>query len=166
MVRALAAAGTDVLDDKVRSRLAEIQAAAGVPHSQISLEVLYFLPEGFLRQYAELFEAALRSDGGESAAGARAAQAGELGKTRVGAAKTNGKRYKRTFVVLDDRALALKTTIDKRLRNLGRDIRTAMEQGWLMGEQNLKQCSGCGMFLQLGWKYCPKDGRGVDVLDE
>lgn len=31
---------TDAYDDKLRSRLAEIRAAAGVPHSQVSMEVL------------------------------------------------------------------------------------------------------------------------------
>jgi hypothetical protein len=160
MTRPLAAAGTDVLDDKVRSRLAEIRAAAGVPHAQVSMEVLYFLPEGFLHTYAEMFMRAVKSDGGGSATAAAQQEAGELGKSRGTGAKTTGKRYKKTFVVLDERALNLKTMVDKRLRNIARDLKTALDGGELTAGSEAAQCARCGIFLQPSWKFCPRDGEG------
>lgn len=147
----------DALDDKVRSRLAEIRAAAGVPHAQISLEVLYFLPSGFLTQYQDLFTRALKSDGGESQRNLSQQQAGDLGKAPGGSA--GGRRYKKTFVVLDERALALKTAMDKRLRMIGRDIRAG-----LAGEEAEKvesRCPSCGSFVQARWRFCPLEGTSL-----
>lgn len=160
MTRPLAAAGTDTLDDKVRTRLAEIRAAAGVPHAQVSLDVLYYLPAGFLSTYAEMFQRAVKSDAGGAATAERQQAAGELGKAKVtgaGGAKTTGKRYKKTFVVLDERALELKTAVDKRLRNIGRDLRAALDGAdFVAGDQ--PRCSGCGNIMMPGWNFCPKDG--------
>jgi hypothetical protein len=147
---------TDVYDDKLRSRLAEIMAAAGVPHSQISLEVLYFLPKDFLEKYAEMFTRAVKSDGGESARNRAQQSAGEVGKAPGGGASTGGKRYKRTFVVMDERALELKTKIDKRLRMIARDIGDGLSGQVSQARSN--QCPSCGMFLHAGWRFCPKDG--------
>lgn len=161
MTRPLAAAGTDVLDDKVRARLAEIRAAAGVPHAQVSMEVLYFLPAAFLNVYAEVFERALKSDGGGDATARAQSEAGELGKARGAGAKTTGKRFKKTFVVLDEKALALKSAMDKRLRNIARDARTALEGGEFGSQSSANsQCARCGIFLQPSWKFCPRDGEG------
>lgn len=148
--------GYDALDDKVRARLAEIRAAAGVPHSQISLEVLYFLPKTFVEMYGTLFTRAVKSDGGESARAEGQLQAGELAKATGRGAKTNQKRYKRTFVVLDERALELKTKLDKRLRQMAREIE--LELSGLPIEKKARQCGSCGTFLQGVWKYCPMDG--------
>lgn len=147
-------------DDSVRSRLAEIRAAAGVPHSQISMEVLYFLPKGFLDQYAEMFSAAVKSDGGSSAAGARARQDGELGKARGTGAKTTGRKYKKTFVVMDEKALELKTRVDKRLRMLAREIEgeLASKGKGDEGGKKMMACGGCRGFIQSQWAYCPRCG--------
>ncbi len=158
LLRGLAEPGMDVLDDKVRARLAEIRAAAGVPHAQITLEVLYFLPKAFLEQYEQMFTRALKADGGESVRNTSQAEAGELGKatgTR-GGAKTGGKKYKKTFVVLDERALNLKTSIDKRLRMIARDIESGLAGAEAVSRPTT--CGSCGMFLQAAWKFCPKDG--------
>lgn len=158
MTRELAAAGVDALDDKVRARLAEIRAAAGVPHAQVSLDVLYFLPQGFLNAYADLFTRAVKSDGGGSATAVAQQEAGALGKARGRGARTNGKRYKKTFVVMDERALSLKQGVDKRLRNLGRDIMLGLAEGSLR-QSDAATCGSCGMFMQAGWKFCPRDGQ-------
>lgn len=161
-MRELAEPGVDILDDKVRTRLAEIIAAAGVPHSQIALEVLYFLPKDFLNAYEQMFTKAVKADGGESARNEAQISAGDLGKARGAGAKTTGKRYKKTFVVLDENALDLKTRIDKRLRMVARDINEG-----LLGQPvkaRTGQCSSCGTFLQTGWKFCPKDGT-AQVVD-
>jgi hypothetical protein len=146
----------DALDDKVRARLAEIRAAAGVPHSQISLEVLYFLPKAFLTQYEQMFTRALKADGGESQRNASQHEAGQVGKATGGRTGGAGKKYKKTFVVLDERALHLKTGMDKRLRMIARDI----EAGLLGTTVEAKQanCGSCGMFVKADWKFCPMDG--------
>ncbi len=160
--------GTDALDDAVRRRLAEIMAAAGVPHAQIALEVLYYLPKAFLDQYSELFTKALKADGGESARnGAQQDNAG-VGKAETpgnrGGAKQQTKRYKRTFVVLDERALDLKGKIDSRLRGMAREIALDLAGGGGSALRTLT-CTGCGSFMQLAWKYCPKCGN-TDIPPE
>ena len=150
-------------DDSVRARLAEIRASAGVPHRQVSMEVLYFLPKGFLDSYAELFSKAVKSDGGSDAQGQRAAEDGKLGKAPGTGAKP-GRRYKKTFVVLDEDALELKTRVDKRLRLLAKEIRgnldlSKAERARLAEGRKAEQCAGCRGFMQDGWKFCPLCGR-------
>jgi hypothetical protein len=155
--------GVDALDDKVRSRLAEIRAAAGVPHSQISLEVLYFLPKAFVEKYGELFTKAVKSDGGEDARARQQTDGAEVAKVAVrktGAGPTigaGGKRYKKTFVVLDEKALDLKSRMDKRLRGMAREIETELAGGEAL-VNGASICGKCGMFMQLTWLFCPKDG--------
>lgn len=156
MVKALADPGMDSLDDKVRIRLAEIRAAAGVPHSQITLEVLYFLPKAFLEQYEQMFTRAVKADGGEDSRNRSQREAGEVGKATGGRTGGAGKKYKKTFVVLDERALQLKTAMDKRLRMIARDIEAGLSG--VKTEARPTTCGSCGMFLQAGWKFCPKDG--------
>jgi len=148
----------DAYDDKLRSRLAEIRASAGVPHSQISMEVLYFLPEMFLKQYQAMFMQALKSDGGEDARNKAQADTGEVGKATGGRTGGQGRRYKKSFVVLDERALELKTTIDKRLRAVARDIRASLAGEDVVNQRRQSQCTRCGTFLQSQWRYCPLDG--------
>lgn len=150
---------TDALDDKVRSRLAEIRAAAGVPHAQISLEVLYFLPEKFLTAYQSMFTKALKSDGGEDQRARSQAEAGEVGKASGGSG--GGRRYKKTFVVLDEKALDLKSQIDKRLRMIGREVETALAGGQL--ERQDRRCPSCGTFVQARWIFCPLEGSRLST---
>lgn len=149
------------LEDKVRTRLAEIRAAAGVPHSQISLEVLYFLPEKFLTAYQTMFARALRSDGGEDARARSQAEAGEVGKASGGTTGGAGRRYKKSFVVLDEKALDIKGQIDKRLRMIGRDIEAQLAGGEM--ERAEMRCGRCGTFTQSRWRYCPLDGESLST---
>lgn len=147
------------LDDRLRGRLAEIRAAAGVPHAQISLEVLYFLPKGFLDAYAELFTRALKADGGEGARGEAQQQTGALGKARViggGGAKPAKRRWKKAWVVQDDRLLEVKTLMDKRLRVLAKEIQRLLEGG--ADDDPVLTCSACRVVVSTSWKYCPRCG--------
>lgn len=149
----------DAWDDKVRTRLAEIRASAGVPHAQVSLDVLYFLPEKFLTAYQTMFTKALRSDGGEDQRARAQAEAGEVGKATGGSG--GGRRYKKSFVVLDERALDLKSQIDKRLRMMGREVETVLAGGAL--ERADRRCPSCGTFVQNRWKYCPLEGTALSI---
>ena len=152
------------VEDKVRSRLAEIRAAAGVPHAQISLEVLYYLPPRFLAAYADLFSRAVVADGGMGGRGASAADAGAVGKaavTKDGSGPTvqgGAKTFKKTFVVLDERCLDVKQAIDKRLRMMGKEI-----EGLIAGVEvdrtgTATRCVGCGAFMQPTWLHCTRCG--------
>lgn len=159
--RPLADPGVDALDDKVRARLAEIRAAAGVAESQVTMEVLFFLPKAFIEQYADMFTRAVKSDGGESTRNAAQQAAGDLGKaTGVrGGAKAGQKRYKKSFVVMDEKALDLKSMIDKRLRMMARDIQTMLAGGEMRKASS--RCGECGTFVQDRWKHCPMDGAAL-----
>lgn len=154
------------LDDKLRVRLAEIRASAGVPHAQLSLEVLYFLPKDFLDKYQELFMRAVKSDAGESTRNTSQQQAADVGVSPGKGAKPAKRRYKKTFVVQDEKALALKSLFDKRLRGMAREIQDEL---WAIEDKvNGKaavergQCAGCRCFLNDGWQFCPRCGRNRD----
>lgn len=151
----------DALDDKVRSRLAEIRAAAGVPHAQVSLDVLYFLPEKFLNAYADMFTKALRADGGEDARARSQHEAGEVGKATGHHFGGSPRRYKKAFVVLDERALELKSTIDKRLRAVAREIETILAGG--EAQKKEVRCPSCGAYVQARWNFCPVEGSRLST---
>lgn len=147
------------LDDRLRGRLAEIRAAAGVPHAQVSLEVLYFLPKGFLDQYQELFSRALKADSGESNRNQSQQDIGVLGKAVAhrGGAKPQKKRFKKAFVVQDERLMDVKTRVDKRLRGLAREIETQIAGG--EAEKKTEVCTGCHQIVASSWRYCPGCGK-------
>lgn len=151
----------DPLDDKLRTRLAEIRASAGVPHAQVSLDVLYFLPEKFLNAYQTMFTRALKADSGEDARARSQHEAGELGKATGGSTGGAPRRYKKAFVVLDEKALDLKSQIDKRLRMMGREVETVLAGGTM--ERADRRCPSCGTFVQNRWKYCPLEGTSLST---
>jgi hypothetical protein len=59
----------DRVEREIRRRMADLMSAAGVDSGRMSLEVLYLLPEGFVRQYRALFDRALRWDPSGSGGG-------------------------------------------------------------------------------------------------
>lgn len=159
------------IDEAVQRRIAEISAAAGVPHSRASLEVLYYLPQDFLKRYSELFHASLRLDsggvGGRDSASETAKVPGKYKGTMPGVTG-GGKRYKEFWVVRSDDLLDLKKRVDKRLRTIGRDIalelsggdeaEKAKEQRW--------QCTRCGRLGGRDWKFCAECGNHRPVGGE
>lgn len=158
---------TENVEEKVRSRLAEIMAAAGVPHSRISLEVLYYLPPRFLNAYADLFSRAVVADGGMGGRGESGAATGELGRASVvknGSGPTvqaGGKRFKKSFVVLDERCLDVKSGVDKRLRLLGKEIEAMVAGVEVDTAGSRTRCGSCGGFTQPNWVFCARCGTRV-----
>lgn len=104
-----------------------------------------------------------RVGGTGKASGARKSGVRE-GTTLGGmAGAVGGKTYKRAWTVADEKALETKSRVDKRLRKIGREIRTALGEG-VGGEgdggEETRQCVGrsCRKWIQRGWKYCPHCG--------
>jgi hypothetical protein len=58
----------DRIENEVRRRIQDLLSAAGVDSDRVGLEVLYWLPSEFMRYYRDLFERALKLDGGEGTA--------------------------------------------------------------------------------------------------
>ena len=140
------------LDRAVRARIAEIMSAAGVDRSRVSQEVLFELPDGFVKAYELLYDRAMvgmdkerRDDGQVGKAGdPKAGQmgGGSGGRTRV--TEKSDQVYDRAVVRSGgssrraargssrgsaagislgvEEALRLKERIDKRLRGMARDI--------------------------------------------
>jgi hypothetical protein len=175
------------IEGEVRRRLTEAAAAGGVPHSRASLEVLYLLPDSFLRVWIELFDAALKLP--SSPTGGTVRQ-GELGKANSGDALRGTHKGLRTdssanagsaphlgggaekkgpggWHVKNTRALEIKGRMDKRLRSLARDIRRELagveddgrdENGRQRAVAEVLQCSGCGRIADRAWNWCPHCG--------
>jgi hypothetical protein len=165
---------SNVEDDKLRTRLAEIMSSAGLGYNQISLEILYLLPKDFVDRYIELWEKALGP--AVNAPGDALAREGNLGRAKTRTDKKGamvgagggggGKRFRRVFTIRDERALELKARIDRRLRSIARDIRVGIEaeeselQGEGVGGAG-KQCGGCGRIYAMSYNFCPKDGKAL-----
>jgi hypothetical protein len=153
--------------ENIAQRLyADFLASAGVSHTRLSQEVLFFLPRPFIDAYSEVFYAAFagKDDGGVNARGQSQAEQGQLQKGKT-AARTNGKKFKRHWVIADEAAVELKDRIDKRLRALAREMREEIGDGSGTDEDRGgrmalagKQCSQCGRIQGEGWKFCPNDG--------
>lgn len=173
-------------EQMARDRFADMMASAGVPHSQISLQVLYYLPPAFVAAYERVWRASLRGD--DSGVGERGKQneaTGVLGKAKGSGRQLKGaggkRRYKRHWTVRNEDALALKEKIDKRLRDIAREmelelgiiddtIRESNELGSRLREKaearriaeggshkvtNRKvRCEVCGRYCSDGWVYC------------
>lgn len=150
------------------ARFTDMMAAAGVGHDRMAVEVLYWLPRDFIDLYQELYTRALAgTDSGTGARGKAAEQTGVLGKAK---GKTKqGKRYKKYWVIQDESILQMKERIDKRLRQMTRDIREELgelEFFRARGEIDkpktnfriMPRCGECGIMTSAQWDYCPRCG--------
>ena len=157
----------------------DMMAAAGVHVDRMALEVLFWLPRDFMELYQELYMRGLRNtDGGTAAAGEAAAQTGALGKAKATTA-TNGRRFKKYWVVQDEHALEMKGRIDRRLRAMTRDFRLELEELDFRRERKEKTkrasggvrpgsgiraaCPQCKVIVSLSWRYCAR--CGVELED-
>lgn len=159
-------AGDGGVDYRLRRRLAEVLSSAGVDSSRVAVEVLYMLPQEFVRGYEDLFHRALVVPG-DRGRGESDAREAELGKARGKAARKAGGRAGRGgFEVRNTRALGEKERIDRKLRGLARTMRDSANAG--TGKEQVVRCGeggtvedvrGCGKWLEKGWKWCPYCGR-------
>lgn len=170
---------------EVEKRFGEMMAAGGVDTRRAALQVLYYLPDGFVENYEQLFDRALKIAGETTPAGD---SAGALGKAPSGTSGSKGnktqlrggqgKKYKVIWTVLDDDLLDFKHRVDKRLRALGREIQTELmglgNGGVSDGEGSEKRilgkyCPGKGCSRRLKneeWRFCQNCGTELKYLDE
>jgi hypothetical protein len=158
--------------------LKELSASGGLAQNRIALEMLYLLPQVFIEQYTTLFFEALREDAKGTDLEARAGEmtskvrktkikvsdrrrneAGELeGAVARGAQGEGTKRYRNAWVIRNEKALKLKTDIDRKLRLLSVEIATGLKpEGRVEGTRRC-QGAGCGRYLKNEWRYCPSCG--------
>lgn len=143
------------------SRFADLAASAGVPYTQISQQLLFFLPPDFVHTYEDLFHRAFagKDDGGINARGQATAEQATIGKaTGKGLAGLGGakrKTFKRYWVIADETAVHLKGRVDRRLRLIARDITAELNQ---QPEVSAPSCASCGRRISTDWSFCPYDG--------
>jgi hypothetical protein len=159
------------LDEAVTRRIAEIASAAGVPHARASLEVLYYLPKDFLQRYTELFDACLKLDsggvGGHGGEGEnQVAHVSSQYRGRRPMVGAGGKRYKEYWVVKSDDLLDAKRRVDKRLRQIGRDIAFELSGSEEGKDEARVRCGRCGRILGRDWNFCAGCGQHRPVGGE
>jgi hypothetical protein len=174
-----------------RDAMRELMESGGLPESQLGLEVLFLLPDSFVKFYQDLFHRALvgGSSGAVSGKGGGIDKAlGHTGmvlgsETRL-QAQGSGKRWKNpSSMIGSDKAMRVKQRIDKELESLVHDGTDALRSkasgtGGSSGDLTApiqNQCrgrvevrngpdvgvKGCGKFLKKGWKFCPACGTEV-----
>lgn len=172
------------VDQMVRSRLAEMMAAAGVEQSRRSVEVLYDLPRQFTQAYEVLHDLATRGVQGPDTR-SRVEEVGVKDDPRPGGGgggrtvdtETSRERYAEVVVrsggssrraarggakgsasglrLGDDMALELKTRVDKRLRGLAREVMDELRELGL----GFNEVTGESM-VRLGTNRRDRTGRG------
>lgn len=117
----------DNVRDQVRAQIQELLVSAGVDQGRVAVEVLFWLPKEFLDAYQDLYMRALHlGDGddkekaGEDEGRIKAKVDGKLRGTArgLGMGVGGGKRYKKEWVVKDERALEVKGRVDRVLKEL------------------------------------------------
>lgn len=174
-------AGADPYYRGRRDALRELAESGGLPSAQLGLEILYLLPDDFVKGYQEIFHAAMQGGRGEAISGrgggiekSGGAKGIVLGSEVGAQASGTGKRWRsRTSEgVGSEKALDVKQSVDTELRLImdqaQRALRSKADKGKLPA-----QCRGslegrngvmkkCRRFLRPGWNYCPSCGTGKD----
>lgn len=176
-----------MIELEVQRRLTAALAAAGVSQGVLTREVLFMLPNDFVRAYVQLFDRALKESVVSSGAG-RGVNAGtpvvrgpKGGEVMVNLQSNSvmekhdtrqvrgelpmkgggGKRFKQHWIIRDEEALKIKSSVDRKLRRIAsgiaRDI--ARESQGVM----VIECKGCTTKVDcetLGFipRFCPKCG--------
>lgn len=112
-------------EDHIRQRVQKALVRQGVDSSRVEFEVMYWLPDEFMRDYIELFQAALTlgdenhaSDGGDAGAGKAKVSSSRRGKQKSMEARGGKKYYRGEFIIKDEIALEVKKRVDRRLNRL------------------------------------------------
>lgn len=139
-----------------RSAFRELRASGGLGEGQYALEVLYLLPDGFIRAYERLFHLALLGADSAAVSGvgggiekARGITGTVLGEVSRAQAQGTGKRYKEPRTTMGgQRYVELKGEIDQVLVRVGRRIQDRVTKA---GEE--------GYWDGGGWAGTPRSTR-------
>jgi len=161
-----------------RDAIHELRASGGVTRSVVAIQVMYCLPDSFVIAYEQLFDTAtsgaigaVSGKGVEQDKGSGRATGKKngivLGSETGLQASGGGKQWRNpTDFLGSDRALALKTAVDRELAGLATRIFGELrlkgtdpaETG--RGNAGSPKCkgSGCGRFVKREWRFCPSCG--------
>lgn len=192
-----------------RSLAYELRESGGLSSGRLGLEILYLLPDDFVTFYTKLFHEALDeglSNKGSSGGGGINSLGEELpaaviSKGRTGTvlgsdtrlqAQGSGKKYRNTgMTIRSERALRVKSTVDKALQELTQDAIRSLRRG-IREESAVRSGSNgsnafrpastiqgvgestrsdslpgtchnrnCRKFLKDSWKFCPQCGEST-----
>lgn len=151
-----------------RDALMELHTSGGLAEGRVGLEVLFLLPDSFVRFYADIFHRALI--GAESKAVSGHGVGGGLGKAKGNTGtvlgsdsrlqeKGSGKKWKEPKNSLgSEQMLKVKYAVDRELLILV-GLGTGKVDG---GASVTKTCPGrCGRFVKATWSFCPTCGSGT-----
>jgi len=120
------------IEDQVRLRLQSRLAGAGVKEREVAVEVLFWLPMEFVKEYEQLFARALSlgdrsslqgmaGDEGRSVKKVKSSLHTRKPKGEAGAGKA--RVYRGEWIVKDEIALEIKKRVDRRLRGVVQGVR-------------------------------------------
>lgn len=137
----------------------QVDDTAGLPQLNAAHEVLFLLPDGFVRAYSELFHTAFQDQ--PPSFTARDPDSQRVSKRKKpGKMQAQGQTTLKTgrWVVRSERAMDRKRYVDRQLRKIARWISSRNA-----GEPELVDKCECGIWLERGWHYCPRCGTKVQI---
>ena len=148
----------------------EDQRIAGKVPLALMSDELRMMPDVLVDAYAALCAEAL-SDGTEGMRGEDVRVPPRLRPWRTsssqtevrGLAKAGGKKGPRGGPSIKNaKLLALKSSVDRKLRKIARQIQTDLAGGL---SSPPRKCSRCGRFGEDNWNWCPWDGAAMQSED-
>jgi hypothetical protein len=165
------------VDEKVRTRMAELMASGGVGRAAIVQEVLFMLPLGFVQAYERVFYEAFGAGVGNPLAGI--VREGHLGKSNAGGAAAKGRKigaagradrsgnragggkaWAGGDTTRNEDAARLKAKVDRGLRKLARMMEVSLEESEAGAQGG--EGSGSGEFTATGARVEGVNARGKE----
>ena len=132
----------------VRNEVARLQTEK----LRLQREIKGFLPHPFIESYYGLVAAVFGDGLGQTSQLANLSDAPKQ-QLRDSYVTSDGG-------LKDQRAVEYRKLVDRRLRAMARDIRD-----WTNGSRAMvkpRKCTGCGLFIDEGWRYCAYCGDACD----
>jgi hypothetical protein len=159
----------DLVEARVRARIAELVASGGLAAGTASLHALFLLPRDFVQRYEALFWRALAEESpsqtspnldhsgepeGPVSRPSSQTRLSPRAKTTIGPVKKAPKRHQKHWLVRDEAALELKKQIDRKLRGLARDMKVHEQSR----PATTPRCGSCKRYVEPHWNFCASCG--------